>query len=236
MFARLTAREKEAFEEEAREEYEAELAQWQKDMDGQLSESPESRQRCIEGLVRFMQPVLDLVAEATGWKCTFMAGGPEPAHGGRLNVISVHAGTTTGDIKMNFGRAERVRYKEGILPIFGHFLKMCYTPDECRARALKPEEGFMPVDADELETVGAGLYTLDDNFNPRESSTASLPSSSSSGFIALNTASTAGVSTVADGTDQQRNSIANQGSPINRALPSGVLSAAPSLTSNVDAP
>jgi hypothetical protein len=43
--------------------------------------------RCIQGLVRFAQPILDLISEATGWKTTLLAGGPEPAHGGRLNVI-----------------------------------------------------------------------------------------------------------------------------------------------------
>jgi len=34
-----------------------------------------------------MQPILDLVSEATGWKCSIIADGPEPAHGGRLNMI-----------------------------------------------------------------------------------------------------------------------------------------------------
>jgi len=43
--------------------------------------------RCIEGLVGFAQPILDLICQATGWKVTMIAGGPEPAHEGRLNVI-----------------------------------------------------------------------------------------------------------------------------------------------------
>ena len=43
--------------------------------------------RCIQGLVRFAQPILNLISEATGWKTTLLAGRPEPAHGGRLNVI-----------------------------------------------------------------------------------------------------------------------------------------------------
>ena len=43
--------------------------------------------RCIQGLVRFAQPILDLISEATSWKTTLLAGGPEPAHEGRLNVI-----------------------------------------------------------------------------------------------------------------------------------------------------
>jgi len=43
--------------------------------------------RCIQGLVRFAQPILELISEATGWACSMIAGGPEPAHGGRLNMI-----------------------------------------------------------------------------------------------------------------------------------------------------
>ncbi|KAF9553017.1 hypothetical protein CPC08DRAFT_728206 [Agrocybe pediades] len=226
MLERLPATERGAFEEEACEEYEAELAQWQKDMEGQLSESPESRQRCIEGLVRFMQPILDLVAEATGWKCSFMAGGPEPAHGGRLNVISVHAGTTSGDIKMNFGRAERVRYKDEILPIFGHFLKMCYTPDECRARALKAEEGFTPVDAQELETMGAGLYTFNDTF--REHRSPSSHTSSPNSTI-VHPASTAPLPAKANIPSQHLNTSAN-----NREGNQPPVPAASPLTSGAD--
>jgi len=34
-----------------------------------------------------MQPILDKICDATGWKATFLAGGPEPAHDGRLNIL-----------------------------------------------------------------------------------------------------------------------------------------------------
>ena len=42
--------------------------------------------RCIEALVRFILPILNLICEAMGWKATLLAGGPEPAMGGRLNM------------------------------------------------------------------------------------------------------------------------------------------------------
>ncbi|KAF9553007.1 hypothetical protein CPC08DRAFT_767853 [Agrocybe pediades] len=165
LYDKLSSEEQMTFEQQARDEYDVDLARWKEDMDGPLSQSPESRQQYVHtGSHTFMQPILDMASEAMGqWKCMFIAGGPEPAHRGRLNVLSVHAGTTTGDIKMNFGHAERVRYKEEILPIFGHFLKMCYSAEECRSRALKPEEGYTPVDAGALEEGGAGLHTLDDS-------------------------------------------------------------------------
>ena len=40
--------------------------------------------------------------------------------------LSLHSGTTTGDIKMNFGRCEGERYRKFILPIYGDFLRKCY--------------------------------------------------------------------------------------------------------------
>ena len=43
--------------------------------------------RAIDNLTDFVQPVLDGICAATGWKATLIAGGPEPAHQGRLNVI-----------------------------------------------------------------------------------------------------------------------------------------------------
>jgi len=102
--------------------------------------------RCIEAMPRFVAPFLDMLGEATGLKVSLFAGGPEPANGGRLNLIrydlfplrtfwkltfccSVHSGTTKGDVPMNFAALERVRYKELIVPIFADFLRKCYS--EC---------------------------------------------------------------------------------------------------------
>ena len=95
--------------------------------------------------MKFAQPILDLISEHTGWAVTLIAGGPEPADCGHLNMLrydfidrlhdpiiddilyySLHAGTTSGVVKMNFGRAERAAYRDYILPIFGRFLRKCY--------------------------------------------------------------------------------------------------------------
>lgn len=42
---------------------------------------------CIQGLATFVQPILDGIAAYTGFQVTMLAGGPEPADGGRLNVL-----------------------------------------------------------------------------------------------------------------------------------------------------
>jgi hypothetical protein len=160
-YGNLDAEEKAQWEAQAKEDHEAAVTAWKSETEGKFSTEPADRQRydhmfsivifmsllflrCIYGLVNFIQPILDLVCEATGWKASFIAGGPEPAHGGRLNAIrfvscsilvrfahyyiySIHSGTTAGDVKMNFGRAERLRYKDTIVPIYGQFLQKCYS-------------------------------------------------------------------------------------------------------------
>jgi hypothetical protein len=44
-----------------------------------------------------------------------------------INYYSIHSGVTSGDVQMNFGRAEQARYKKYIFPIFGDFLRKCYS-------------------------------------------------------------------------------------------------------------
>lgn len=77
-------------------------------------------------------------------KATLLVGGPEPADSGRINIIrycflssvhfmashielSVHAGTTQGTVKSNFGESERVAIKSLLVPLYGRFLKKCYS-------------------------------------------------------------------------------------------------------------
>lgn len=92
-----------------------------------------------------MEPILDLLAEHTGWKFSLVAGGPEPAEGGRLSMLgyayvhchyvsvaksifpSVHSGTTRGAVKMDFGRSERGAFRDLIAPTFARFLRKCYS-------------------------------------------------------------------------------------------------------------
>ncbi|KAJ3503437.1 hypothetical protein NLJ89_g8434 [Agrocybe chaxingu] len=127
MFAALDPSERDEWIQNVKEEHEEAVKKWEADANGPLSTAPEDRQRCILGLTQFIQPILDMVCEATGWKATLVAGGPEPAHGGRLNMLSVHSGTTSGDVKMNFGRCEQARYKKQFVPLYGDFLRKCYS-------------------------------------------------------------------------------------------------------------
>ncbi|KAJ3494137.1 hypothetical protein NLJ89_g10871 [Agrocybe chaxingu] len=173
MFNALPKEERDQWEVQAKEDFEDRMAKWKADTEGPLSKDPADRQRCIQGIVRFMQPILDLLCEGTGFCATLMCGGPEPADGGRLNIISVHSGVTSGDIKMNFGRAERAMYKKFFVPTYGKFLQNVYTPEECRARQLPADEGFDTLAAiAEEEKINVDSVDFPDD---------SIPSSNHSG-------------------------------------------------------
>ena len=95
-----------------------------------------------------------------------------------LYFHSVRSRTTSGDIKMNFGRAERGRYKKFIVLIYATFLQKCYcksfhvilircfitlfnlAPEECCTRALPMEEGFESLATMDLESAGANFYYI----------------------------------------------------------------------------
>ncbi|KDR66329.1 hypothetical protein GALMADRAFT_232569 [Galerina marginata CBS 339.88] len=120
----------------ANQEHRRLIQDWEETISRPASTDPEARQKCIDGITAFMQPILDLVFEFTGMPTTFMMGGPEPADGGRLNIISLHSGSIKGPVKMNFGEAEHAGYKENIVPVFSKFLRKCFTLEDCKAAAL----------------------------------------------------------------------------------------------------
>ncbi|KAK7017099.1 SERTA domain-containing protein 3 [Paramarasmius palmivorus] len=143
---------------------------------------PAARQSAIERVPAFVQPILDGMSAATGWSFTLLAGGPEPADGGRLNIISSHSAVTAGSpLALNFGAASRTNYKKFIIPIFAQYLQRVYTIEECRSRALPPGAPSLASLINE-ETDGVSLDTvvLPPKLPQGASLTLPTPSSSSS--------------------------------------------------------
>ncbi|PPQ77171.1 hypothetical protein CVT26_008091 [Gymnopilus dilepis] len=160
MFCDLPAEERRKWSDVADKESREALKAWEEEINSPPSKAPEARQKCILGLVRFVQPILDLICEATGWKASFIAGGPEPAHDGKLNVIGIHSGKTSGDVPMDFGALEREAIRKTLIPMYGRFLKRCYSVEECHARALKSEDS-LSMESAGLELEGATLFGVD---------------------------------------------------------------------------
>ncbi|PPQ74201.1 hypothetical protein CVT24_012720 [Panaeolus cyanescens] len=128
------------------------LAEWEDEVKNKgLPTSLEARQRCIDEINNVVQPLLDVICEATGWSASLIAGGPEPADGGRLHMTMMHAGPpTTGAEPMDFGRAEHVRIPAQVYPLWWDFLQRVYPVDRCKDHAL---------DSDVQETPSAALET-----------------------------------------------------------------------------
>ncbi|KAF8190124.1 hypothetical protein BJ912DRAFT_850288 [Pholiota molesta] len=158
-FEELTQDERKEYERKAIEEHTEAVATIEEALNAPPSQSPNDRQRILGGLPSFIQPILDLITDHTGWKATLLVGGPEPADQGRLNVMSFHSGETPGNVKMNFGRSERRAYKEYVMPVFGNFLKKCYTVEECRAAALSDSTTVSLAEV--LRVADDGEFSLD---------------------------------------------------------------------------
>ncbi|KAF9036139.1 hypothetical protein BJ165DRAFT_1533000 [Panaeolus papilionaceus] len=154
MFDDLDQEDKDYYEFMSKEELKTAIAQWEEDRKSNApSTSPEARQRCIDALNRVIQPLLDAICEATGWKVSLIAGGPEPARGGQLGMKMIHSGTTSGEVKMDFGRAEHERLALYLYPMFADFMKKCYSVKECQSRALHRDEDPSPTFAGSKSTT-----------------------------------------------------------------------------------
>ncbi|PPQ81535.1 hypothetical protein CVT26_011043 [Gymnopilus dilepis] len=125
-----------AYAVRAEEEHKAIIKKWEDVMQGPPSTTPESQQVCINNLASLMQPILDLLVAHTGMRFTMLGGGPEPAAGGRLNIIGLSSGGTKGSTSNTFPQAEPEKYQKLVLAAFSDFLRKCYTEEDCRASAL----------------------------------------------------------------------------------------------------
>ncbi|KAL0576159.1 SERTA domain-containing protein 3 [Marasmius crinis-equi] len=151
-FAKLPEDVQSDWKARAEEEHKERLEKWKACQGAQFSTAPEDRQKCIDRLVKFMQPILDGVYKATGWPCTLIAGGPEPADAGRLNILSIHSGTTSGPVPLTFGAACRPAFKKYWILVFTAFLQMCFTMEESKSRSLV--NTTMPCLRSQLEDQG----------------------------------------------------------------------------------
>ncbi|KAF8219072.1 hypothetical protein L208DRAFT_1383122 [Tricholoma matsutake] len=85
----LRAEQKE-WEKKTIEHHKIALEQWKLKLHSPLSLDPIDRQHCIQGLVKFAQPLLNQLRIYMGMHMTLLASGPEPGDGGHLNLSLWH--------------------------------------------------------------------------------------------------------------------------------------------------
>ncbi|PPR05744.1 hypothetical protein CVT26_008497, partial [Gymnopilus dilepis] len=178
---------KKAYRKKAEEMHAEALEKWELGLKSPASTTPESRQTCINGIASCMGPILDRVFESTGMHVTLIMGGPEPKAGGRLNIISLHSGTTKGPVPLTFPEAESLRFNNEVLPVYSDYLRKCFTVEDCRASAL-PSSAQSKVSPINTKQVVYNQATGDaygqDNVPPISGATASTAAATSADNVA----------------------------------------------------
>ncbi|KAH7904974.1 hypothetical protein BJ138DRAFT_1118904 [Hygrophoropsis aurantiaca] len=126
-YDKLSKEAKEEYKKQATEEHAKAIEEWKTKLAAPPLQSPEDLQRCIQSLPNFVEPIIDLISTATGLQVSFIAGGPEPADGGRLNIIGAHSRVKQGPNILSFGSTERQAYKNTLVPMYASFLKKIYN-------------------------------------------------------------------------------------------------------------
>ncbi|KAJ6496483.1 hypothetical protein C8R47DRAFT_1212805 [Mycena vitilis] len=83
----------------------------------------------------YLQPLADSIQERFGMSVCIMLCGPVGDRGGSVEVRSVHAGRTRGLNPRKWYEYDRVGYRKAEKSMI-RFAEKCYTPDECKGRAV----------------------------------------------------------------------------------------------------
>ncbi|KAF7420930.1 hypothetical protein PC9H_011449 [Pleurotus ostreatus] len=115
----------------------------------ELQLTPAERQDLLDRVADFFGPLLTKVSTVLGMHLSLLIGGPEPAHGGQLNVLSLHIGTNKAPIPQRWNEACAVDFGK-VTDLFTAFLQTCYSPEECEAAAIL---GTAPLPAKQVTVL-----------------------------------------------------------------------------------
>ncbi|KAK7032452.1 SERTA domain-containing protein 3 [Paramarasmius palmivorus] len=158
---------RQGYEEASKTDFDLRLKAYQASQSAGYSTDPQSRQDCINRLPAFVQPILDGIVATTGMHCTLLVGGPEPADMGRLNVVAFNSGRTLSTPALTFGEACEEGYRHYVVPLFGSYLRKCFTVQECKSRAL-PSTAMLSLSGLLAGEDGCSLHPIDTPGIPRE--------------------------------------------------------------------
>ncbi|KAK7024162.1 SERTA domain-containing protein 3 [Paramarasmius palmivorus] len=155
------------YEEASKTDFEDRLKAYQECQKAGVSTEPQARQDAINRLPAFVQPILDGIVATTGMHCTLLVGGPEPADMGRLNVVGFSSGRTLSNPALTFGEACEEGYRRYVIPLYGSYLRKCFTVQECKSRAL-PTPGLLSLSGLLAGEEGCSLHPIETPGIPRE--------------------------------------------------------------------
>ncbi|PBK81488.1 hypothetical protein ARMGADRAFT_1144191 [Armillaria gallica] len=142
MYHELPTSEKSAWEELAVEEHEVATKEYEEKLKVPISKDPKDLQECLECLPGILKPLIDVVGGVTG-------------------CVVFHGGKTLGSMKQTFIEAEWANFKRFILPIYGNFIKKCFTIEMCQERALPANTPTFESIGFTSEVDGVALHTIE---------------------------------------------------------------------------
>ncbi|KAJ8516237.1 hypothetical protein ONZ45_g6440 [Pleurotus djamor] len=134
-FSKLPEAQRLAWEKQAQEQYDVEVQARADRVKRITSLSPVERQEALRRLGDFFWPILEGVSTILNMHVSVFVGGPEPARGGALNVLSLHSGQNRDAIPKTWGEADPKRF-EAVTDSFLAYLETCYTLEDRAASAI----------------------------------------------------------------------------------------------------
>ncbi|KAJ7042733.1 hypothetical protein C8F04DRAFT_1251547 [Mycena alexandri] len=105
--------------------------------------------QALNNAAYYLQPFVDAIHDRFGMNVALMLCGPIPDRGGRIEVRSVHVGTSNGLVPRHWSEFDRGGF-DVAQRSFVDFSHHCFTEEDCRARALLgAEEGPAAGPSDE---------------------------------------------------------------------------------------
>ncbi|KAJ7713870.1 hypothetical protein B0H16DRAFT_1809240 [Mycena metata] len=121
-------------------EYETARKAYEMAVSGETPTTPEEFSVALNNAGYYIQPFADAIHDRFGMNVVVMLCGPIPDHGGRIEVRSVHSGTTNGLVPRIWSDFDRGGF-DIAQRSFVDFTHHCFTDEECRSRALSGNVG-----------------------------------------------------------------------------------------------
>ncbi|KAJ8494862.1 hypothetical protein ONZ45_g13091 [Pleurotus djamor] len=162
IFDKLGDEEKKIWEERAKARHAEEVCQRNARLDRLDSLSPQERQDALRRLADFFLPIIEGASAVLGMHVSVFVGGPEPASGGALNVLSIHSGVDRAAIPRTWGEANPESFDE-VTANFLSYLDTCYSAEDREAAALPQTFNSSGISSTRLIRPRRTEATHDDN-------------------------------------------------------------------------
>ncbi|KAJ7456315.1 hypothetical protein B0H11DRAFT_2244232 [Mycena galericulata] len=130
-----TAAFKKETEDAMENEHKAALAAYTQAVSGETPNTPEGYNTALNNAAYYLQPFADAVQQRYGMNVSILMCGPIPERGGRIEVRSIHSGTSNGLVPRVWSEYDRGGFDIAQRSLV-EFTHQCFTERECRARSL----------------------------------------------------------------------------------------------------